>query len=191
MIADSPSSLLALRARIAALHVRPCRMLHERVRQDGGAVLRVFRGEPEPVLVRVGLCSPEARARNLACGHTMARYVLLDALDALQTAGALPESTHARLRRAVESVSDSIHLLDHQKGEAEKRRALAAERKHLHTDGSTAEAAALATALAAAEAEVRRIEGEHDAYAAEVRELREVVLEHVDAAIARIGAHQR
>ena len=174
MTADSPESLRALRDRVASLQVTRCRMVHERVRVENGRIVRVSRGEPEPIPVRIGLCGPEARARNLACGHTMARYVLLDAVAALHAAGRLPDAEHAPLRQALESVSDAIHLLDHRKGHAERALALASEGDHASREESGAE--------------VRRLEEEHDAYAEQVRELRSAVLAHLDAALSALPA---
>ena len=145
-------------------------MFHERVRIENGAVLRVYRGEPEPGVVRIGLCSPEVRARNLACGHTMARYVLLDAVQALHAAGVLPEDERTPLQRALESVSDAIHLLDHQKGHAERWLALSTEAKQEPSQGA---------------AVVRRLEVQHDACAEQIRSLQRTVLEHLDAALDR------
>ena len=167
-------SLESLRERIAALHVTRCRMSHERVRMENGAVLRVSRGGAEQSVVRIGLCTPEVRARNLACGHTMARYLLLDAVGTLHAAGALPGGAHDELRDAVESVGNAIHLLDHQKGEAERRFALASE----------LDQGERATALAA---EVRHLEEQHDAFAEQMRELRRAVLARLDAAIQARG----
>ncbi|HEY0152801.1 MAG TPA: hypothetical protein VGB92_12445 [Longimicrobium sp.] len=161
-------SLESLRDRIASLQVTRCRMFHERVRIENGAVLRVYRGEPEPGVVRIGLCSPEVRARNLACGHTMARYVLLDAVQALHAAGVLPDDEQVRLQRALESASDAIHLLDHQKGHAERHLALSTEANQQPSEEAS---------------EVRRLEEQHDAYAEQIRDLQREVLEHLDAAL--------
>lgn len=166
MAADT---LEALRDRIASLQVIRCRMVHERVRVENGSVLRVSRGEPEPGLVRMGLCGPEARARNLACGHTMARYALLDAIKTLHAAGWLPATERAALQEEVESVSNAIHLLDHRKGEAEKTLALLSEKKHCSCEESAAE--------------VRCLEERHGAYAERLRALQATVLAHLDAAV--------
>jgi len=185
MPADSLDSLRALRERIASLQVTRCRMFHERVRVEDGAALRVFRGEPEPSLVRIGLCGPEVRARNLACGHTMARYVLLDAVRALHAAGRLPEAAHDPLEQALESVCNAIHLLDHQKGEAERQLALSSEREHRPCGGAAEEEGTGAATRSAAE--VRRLEAQHDAYAEQIRELQGAVLAHLDAAIVEGG----
>jgi hypothetical protein len=181
MPADSLEALRALREQVASLQVTRCRMVHERVRVENGAALRVFRGEPEPSLVRIGLCGPEVRARNLACGHTMARYVLLDAVGALYAAGRLPRTAHDALRQALESVCNAIHLLDHQKGEAERQLALSSEREH-RSCGGAAEEEGMGAATGPA-AEVKRLEAQHDAYAEQVRELQGAVLAHLDAAI--------
>lgn len=170
-----PDTFERLREQVASLQVTRCRMVHERVRIQEGAVLRASRGGRGPDLVRMGLCSPEVRGRNLACGHTMARYVLLDAARALHAAGGLPDAAHDPLLQALESVGNAIHLLDHQKGEAERRLALAFERK-----GSCDCAAEEARATAA---EIRRLEEQHDTYADQMRKLRGEVLVHLDAAI--------
>ncbi len=184
MPADSLESLRALREQVASLQVTRCRLLHERVRVENGAALRVFRGEPGPSLVRIGLCGPEVRARNLACGHTMARYVLLDAVGDIHAAGRLPDATHDPLRQALESVCNAIHLLDHQKGEAERQLALSSEGMHRSCGGSAEEEG---TGAATGSAEVRRLEAQHDAYAEQIRELQGVVLAHLDAAIVDGG----
>ena len=149
-------------------------MFHERVRVENGVVLRASRGEPEPDVVRMGLCSPEVRARNLACGHTMARYALLDAVQALHAAGMLPDAAHAALQQTLTTVSDAIHLLDHHKGEAERRLALSSEAK---------------TQPGQEAAEIRRLEEQHDAYAEQIRELQRTILAHLDAALASPAFH--
>ncbi len=159
----SPDTLQSLRDQVAALQVIRCRMVHERVRVEDGVVLRATHGGRE--LVRMGLCSPEVRGRNLACGHTMARYILFDAARALGAA-------HEPLLRELESVSDAIHILDHQKGDAERQLALASG-----TEG--------ASALQAAE--ISRLEAQHDAFADQMRELQRAVLARLDAAIGGQG----
>jgi hypothetical protein len=161
-------SLESLRDRIASLQVTRCRMFHERVRVENGAALRVYRGEVEPAVVRIGLCSPEVRARNLACGHTMARYLLLDAVRALHEAGKLPDDVHDPLLQTLVNVSDAIHLLDHQKGDAERQLALSSEGKQQPSERA---------------AKVKLLEEQHDAYAEQIRELQRAVLEHLDAAL--------
>lgn len=158
----------ALRDRVAALRVTRCRLAHERVRRENGRALRVHRGEAEAAPVRVGLCDPEERAGQLACGHTMARYALLEALASLHAAGELSEAAHVELDGRLRRVSDAIHLLDHEKGEAEKRRAFLPE-------GSGESAAAAA--------EVRALERRHDGYAEEVREVHAAVLRRLDALV--------
>lgn len=172
MLTDSTDSLRGLRDRIASLQVIRCRMLHERVRVEDGVALRVSRGEREPGLVRIGLCSPEDRARNLACGHTMARYALLDAIQALRAAGSVPPAECRSLEQALEDVANEIHLLDHRKGDAERTLALASERG----------------VVSAEAAEVRRLEAQHDAHAGQLQAIQIAVLSHLDGAIRRSHA---
>ena len=180
MTADSSlNALLDLRERLAALRVVRCRMVHERVRLEDGMPQREDRGDAEPSMVRMGLCKSEVRGRNLACGHTMARYVLLDAVHALHAAGTLSESEHAHLFLAVEHVANDIHRLDHRKGAAEKYLALTLERKTLTPGGDGDDEATHAAA------EVRQIEWQHDVYAEQIRALQNVVLAHLETAIRR------
>jgi len=143
-----------------------------------GSALRVSRGEADPGLVRIGLCSSEVRARNLACGHTMARYALLDAIQALHAVGWLPTAESVTLQQEVESVSNAIHLLDHQKGDAERTLVLVSERKHFSGDEA-----------GESTVEVRRLEEQHSAYAVQIRELQRAVLAHLDAAIRHSEGH--
>lgn len=138
--------------------------------------------------MRIGLCSPEVRARNLACGHTMARYVLLDAVRALHAAGRLPEAAQDPLEQALVGVCNGIHLLDHQKGDAERQLALSSERRH-RSRGEAAEEEAASEAASAA-AEVRRLEEQHDLYAERIRELQGAVLAHLDAALSDGGVRR-
>jgi hypothetical protein len=161
MPAHSPESLRTLRAQVASLQVIRCRMVHERVRIENGVALRRSGGGAEPALVRLGLCSPEVRGRNLACGHTMARYVLFDAVRALQ---------QDPLLEALETVHNAIHLLDHQKGDAERQLALSSEMKNV-----------LETARWASE--IERIEQQHDLHVEQIRKIQAAMLAHLDAAI--------
>lgn len=174
----SLESLRILREQTALLHVTRCRMFHERVRVADGVVLRVRRGEPEPGCGADRLCTPEVRARNLACGHTMARCVLLDAVEALHAAGMPPDAARGTLQQALTAVSDAIHLLDHQKGDAERLLALSSAGKR-QPCVRTAE-----DDLASAAAEVERLEVRHDTYAEQIRELRSAVLARLDAALS-------
>jgi hypothetical protein len=77
-MALEPEALIALRRRIEALRAAPCDMAHESIPAGpGGGPVRSARSPSG--FARVGLCPEAARAVNLACSHTMARYVLRDA----------------------------------------------------------------------------------------------------------------
>jgi hypothetical protein len=172
---------VVLRDRIAALQLVECRMAHERLRREQGRLVRIDRGEPEPVLARRGLCSAEVREQRLACGHTMARYLLHRALRVLRLAGELGEREHGELEQALGGLGDQVHLLDHRKGEAERRSGLLAEGLSL----SERPSAAARMALEAAAAEVRALEQEHEGYVRELGVWRERILRHLDLVIGR------
>ncbi|GGK40894.1 hypothetical protein [Salinarimonas ramus] len=81
------------------LHVRPCGLAHEG--REGR-----------------GFCSKAARAGNLACAHTMARYPLRDALEA-QSAAGRPGAAAALARW--HALDLAIGQADHARSEAEAR----------------------------------------------------------------------
>ena len=63
-------------------------------------------------------CAKGARATNLACAHTMARYVLRDALEARRAGGDLSAAADLEEWAALDV---GIGLADHARSEAEKR----------------------------------------------------------------------
>ena len=68
---------------------------------------------------RAGICPEAGRAANLACSHTMARYVLRDAI------GQVPGEGDEALIAALHELEQAISLLDHRRYDAESRRATA------------------------------------------------------------------
>src|SRR5215207_4743614 len=104
-----------LREELAALCVVKCHMSHERVVRAADSMLPVVCRFPEGSYQRVGLCSPEARARRLGCSHTTARTKLERAISELDTRG----EPGASLGHELNWLDNEIHLLDHRKGEAE------------------------------------------------------------------------
>lgn len=171
----------ALRERLAALQVVKCRMVHERLRWEHGQLVRIHRGEPEPVLARLGLCRAEVREQRLACGHTMARHHLHQALRDLHEDGVLSEPEYVQLDQELNAVGNEIHLLDHRKGDAERWYAVLAEGQAI-ADLETAESC---IALEKAAAEVRALESEHDRYVEQLGAWRGRLLQLIDRALVR------
>ncbi len=159
-------SLVLLRDRVAALHAPLCGMAHESVRLDA-------RGRPikhpqsDSGYSRPGLCQQPQRAVHLGCSHTMARYVLRDALDRLP-------GDHAAQRTELLKLDAAIGLLDHRRYAAECRRAAALE----------ADAPDLA---AAADAEIAQAVAEHRRLIARILALRDDVLRRLDAALTALS----
>ena len=167
--------LRLLRGEIAALGVVKCHMSHERI---------IRAGEPRPPLVsscpkgsykRVGLCSPEVRTQRLGCSHTTARIKLGDAIKELNTGNGKNSGQGPSLGSELNWLNNQIHLLDHQKGEAEKTLAKMEEEMYF-ADDQTQRGAKL---MGAQEA-VRELERLHDGYVEQIGLLRDKVLNEMD-----------
>jgi hypothetical protein len=165
-MAPQVEALIALRRRVEALRSSPCGMAHESIPAgpDGDPV----RSTRSPSgFARVGLCSEVVRVANLACSHTMARYVLRDAI--MQLPGEGDEAVLAALHELEQTVS----LLDHRRYDAESRRA----------------GARLAGANdAPGEREIAILTAEHRACVVRAGELRDDVLRRIDDALGAAGA---
>lgn len=121
--------------KISRLKTVKCRFGHERIRYDKETNLPVAECLPELGYKNAGFCPPEIRAERLACGHTMARYLLEDALALLASNGVETENLQNDLRE----VTNRIHSLDHEKGFAEKHLARLIEKKYAETENNFTE----------------------------------------------------
>jgi hypothetical protein len=162
-MALEPEALMTLRRRVEALHVSPCDMAHETV-PDGpdGDPVRSTRSPSG--FARVGLCPEAGRKNNLTCSHTMARYVLRDAIKQL------PGESDEAVLAALHELEQAISLLDHRRYDAESRRASA---RLLEADA------------APAEREIAALVAEHRACVRRAGELRDDVLRRIDDALSR------
>lgn len=156
-----PEVLIALRRRLEALGALPCDMAHESIPVGAdGAPVRSTRSPSG--FARVGICSEAVRATNLTCSHTMARYLLRDAI--MQMPGEGVEVVVAELHELEQAIS----LLDHRRYDAESRRA----------------SARLADADdAPAQREIDALVAEHRACVTRASELRDDVLRRIDEAL--------
>src|SRR5579871_5742047 len=152
--------LRSLHAEIASLCAVKCRMSHERVVRDATTGLPAACRFPIGSFRRIGLCAADVRATRLGCSHTSARIKLTDAIDVLAVPGA------ARWREEARCLDNAIHLLDHRKGDAEKRLAEALER-------------AQRSEMRAVAGEIRALEDEHDGYMERIERLKAQVLAEI------------
>jgi hypothetical protein len=164
-------ALIALRRRVETLRASPCGMAHESIPAGlDGDPMRSMRSPSG--FARAGLCHQAARAVNLACSHTMARYVLRDAIMQL------PREGDEAIAAALHELEQAISLLDHRRYEAESRRA-------------SAKLAALDDAPG--EREIAALVAEHRACVMRADELRDDVLRRIDdalvSAIADVSPH--
>ncbi len=103
------------REQLMRLEAIDCRMAHERVLIDRRTRLPIAGTVPEVEFERVGLCAAAKRFKNPACSHTMARYPIENAINVLDERG-----EYAEWRAEFNNLNNTIHLLDHEKGELEK-----------------------------------------------------------------------
>jgi hypothetical protein len=116
---------------------------------------------------RAGLCPEAGRAANLGCSHTMARYVLRDAIMQV------PGEGDGAVVAALHELEQTISLLDHRRYEAESRRASA---KLAGADD------------APGEREIAILIAEHRACVMRAGELRDDVLRRIDDALGAARA---
>jgi len=156
-------TLVAWRARVAALTAPACAMAHESIPLGSDGAPARNAASPSGY-ARAGICPAAMRERHIGCSHTTARLVLRDALDAL-TGG-----DDALLRDELRAVENSISLLDHRRYDAETRLAQAL------AGGGPA-------AVEAARRAIDALVTEHGAFAARAIAVRDAVLARLDAAL--------
>jgi hypothetical protein len=167
--------LHSFREEIAALRIVKCRMSHERVIRVDGSTPRVICRFPENSYQRIGLCSPEVRAKRLGCSHTSARIKLEDAINELNSSGEKGNGPGPRLSSELSWLNNQIHLLDHRKGEAEKT--LARMLEDAYRAGGWGRKS---KELMDAENAVQELERTHDEYVERIGRLRDRVVTEID-----------
>lgn len=173
-----PSDLRSLRREIAALCVVKCRMTHEQVIRARESMLPVVSRVPEGRYQRIGLCSPEVRAKRLGCSHTSARIKLQQAIDELKTSDR-ENGPGPLLSSELVWLNNQIHLLDHRKGEAEATLARVLEEAY-RLDGWKRKG----KDLIKAENAVHQLEETHDKYVERLSILRDRVVIEMDKLMA-------
>lgn len=167
--------LSSLREEIAILCVVKCRMSHERVIRDQASGLSITCRFPEGSYQRVGLCAPDLRATRLGCSHTTARIKLDDAIKLLEMSKVRDKVAVSSLSRELGWLDNSIHLLDHRKGEAEKR--LARIRDEVC---GAVESEEKWEKVREAEKEIGEMEQIHDEYVERLGQLRDKIVSEID-----------
>lgn len=166
--------LRSLREKIATLCIVKCRMAHERVVRDSATGLPVISRFPEGSHQRVGLCTPEIRATRLGCSHTSARIQLDDAINLLGRASGKP-AFNSPSSSELAWLNNAIHLLDHRKGEAEKRLAGILDEAHRGGEPGNKD-----EKVREVENEICEMEQLHDDYVERIGQLRERVILEID-----------
>ncbi len=166
MNAEESEKFNELYEKIAVLKIVKCRLNHERIRYDKKTDLPLAGCLPEFGYTNIGFCPPEIRAQRLACGHTMARYELENALSHLASNGVEIENLQTDLRE----VTNRIHRLDHQKGFAEKHLAQLVEKKYSEPENDLTEA------IEQAKFSIRDIEDQHDECAEKIGQVRDLII---------------
>lgn len=173
--------LRLLRDEVSALSVVKCRMSHERIRRAGESLLPVICKFPEDSYQRVGLCSPDVRSQRLGCSHTTARIKLNDAIKELNKGNEKNSDQCLSLANELNWLNNEIHLLDHQKGDAEKT--LAKVELEMHDGG---ERASGREKLVETQKAVREMERLHDDYVERIGVLRDNVVSEMGKLIEQV-----
>ena len=122
---DLLDRLIESREQLGRLKTIDCRMAHERVLVDRNSKLPVAGKAPEIEFQRRGLCNVAKRHGNPACSHTIARYTLENAINILEQ-----RREYGEWKAELNALTNTIHLLDREKGEAEKMSARLIKRKY-------------------------------------------------------------
>jgi len=173
---DLLDQLIESREQLTSLKAIDCRMAHERVLIDRRTQLPVAGAVPEFEFERRGLCSAGKRLKNPACGHTMARYRIETALDNLPD-----HAEFLRWRGELAVLTDSIHTLDHRKGEAEKQSANLIKNKHHCFE--KIEKDRLERQFLLIKHQINEMENLHSLFSAQIEQLKNNILAAINEAI--------
>ena len=154
-----------------------CRMNHERVLIDRTTHLPVAGTIADIEFERIGLCDSVKRFKNPACGHTMARYEIENALEIMRD-----HDGYRQWCAELNNLTNSIHLLDHQKGEAEKQLAVIIKGKH-EAEFDKVKIDSPAQKLPFIKRQIAEMEQRHSVYAAQIEDLKNNILEAVNSLI--------
>ena len=167
--------LRCLRDEIAAMRIVKCRMSHEQVVRDDASGLPKTCRFAESGYRRIGLCAPELRATSLGCSHTSARIKLEEAIGALCSSNGQQTPALSQMRDEFAWLDNAIHLLDHRKGDAEKRFAEICERSNQSVRSADEE-----HTIKEARNGIGELEALHDAYVERIGNLRNRVVAEID-----------
>ncbi len=165
--------LIEINERIKGLKAVKCGIAHEKVHIDNITNLPVSNYTGEIVYERVGFCSKDLRNERISCSHSMASYILEDALNLLDT----ESEKIIYLKNNLKDVMFQIYQLDIKKGEAEKRLAILIEKNVNETD-EVSEAD-----IKMAREEIEKIKNEHDGRVDEIAEVRNRTVAEIESVI--------
>ena len=184
MITDSIPKLQELHKTVSGLRAVSCRMHHEEVVQTTHASHLSSEETSSSALQfeRRGFCPHDFRSRQLACGHTTARYILHDALQELKNAQSANNTEITEALQEWSNLDGSIGRLDHRKGEAEKIRA---ELEH-QTCTSNPEF----NTMEEIEGEIEEIGCTHKEYVERLENMRTNVLLWIEEVLEELGSQE-
>lgn len=180
MNAGEPEKFSEIYKKVLRLKAVKCRLAHERIRYDTKTSLPIAEILPELGYKNTGFCAPEIRAERINCGHTMARYLLEDALTLLAESGVETEN----LKSDLDEATNNIHSLDHEKGFAEKRLAQLVEKKYSEPEND------LTGEIEKAKNEIKEIENLHSFYVEKIGKVRDSIISEMQLFL-RMSSPQR
>lgn len=93
------TTFIELRDKVAALEAVHCHMHHEKIARERNSLRPLKDPTIDHGYQRLKYCSGAIRNRRIACAHTMARYVLLDAVAALENTDKTSKDESAALHK--------------------------------------------------------------------------------------------
>lgn len=161
--------LAFLHSQVTGLRIVKCHMAHERVVRSPDTLQPKLSQLFPHSFERWGLCTPDVRAERLGCSHTMSRILLDRVIDELES------DIIEQFRDELNRVTNEIHLLDHKKGQAEARKAIAEMDTRNQCEGGE-----LSEELLRATAEIKQLEQEHDGYVERVGAFRGRIIQELE-----------
>ena len=174
---DTGGELSTLCEKLASLEAVKCGMAHEAVQRDAQTGLPIH----QPCgYQRNPLCDDAIRRQRIGCGHTSARYVFGDVLDALADRGDVPENMIDGWRMRWQELDLAVSMTDHRKGDAERDLAEVIERTLAlpaddHTSRQSAE-----EERQAIEGRIEQIIADHGRHVDDLVSLRDEILKAAD-----------
>jgi hypothetical protein len=165
---ETHTQLVQLSEQLAMFATVCCGLMHEQVLEISGGTVTDTIDLDKLDVRRKGFCNMDIRRKLLGCAHTKANDIFARLVDAVYDTGIL--STAFPPSTTVNDLSLKIYLLDHEKGQMEKRYALACQKGEEHE-------------IKAVEQVLKDILARHETILSQLEQLRQSIMDQIHNAI--------